>query len=74
VAHGRLLLAGLEELHGRPELGWLLLASCWLSGLFGMTFLLRLAGDMVPSSPGQHRRGSPFHLAGWPHILCHFPK
>ena len=50
LAHGRVLLAGLEELHDRPGLGWTLLGGCWLSGLFGTTFLLRLMGRSASCS------------------------
>jgi hypothetical protein len=71
VVHGRLLLAGLEELHRRPELGWLLVAGCWLSGLFGMTFLLRLLGIWCHRAADSTGGSHPGNLNGLVQDLPH---
>ena len=44
VAHGLLGVVAAEELHHTEALGVLLLAACWLSGMFWATLLFRLLG------------------------------
>ncbi|MBI1915331.1 MAG: hypothetical protein HYS12_11420 [Planctomycetes bacterium] len=74
LAHGRLLLAGLEELHRRPGMGGLLLAGCWLSGLFGTTFLLRLLGVWCHRAPGGSGEPNPLTSADCSPFLPEMPS
>jgi hypothetical protein len=44
LAHGLLAVFAAQQLHRNPAVGWLLLAVCWLSGMYWATFLFRLLG------------------------------
>jgi hypothetical protein len=72
LAHGWLLLAGVEEVHTTPLLGLVMLAGGWGSGVFWSTFFCRLLGvwcfrsrPALPAEaqegerlPGEPRRGT----------------
>jgi hypothetical protein len=55
LAHGWLAVVAARELHREPAVGWLLLAVCWVSGMFWATFLVRLLGTWCHRS----RAGKP---------------
>ena len=44
LAHGTMGIVALSQLQRDAGLGWFLLITCWLGGLFLTTFLLRLVG------------------------------
>jgi hypothetical protein len=50
LGHGLLFLNALELLHNEPGVGWFLLLTCFVNGLFLATFLFRLLGVWCHSS------------------------
>jgi hypothetical protein len=58
MTYGWLVLIALEQLHTNPSGGWLLLAFCWMSGLFLTTLLFCLLGACC-GRPRRARRPAP---------------